>query len=174
MQKRDTFILTIAVISGIMAFLLVVNLLRKPAAPRRTITQKVGVKSIAVPEGFRAITLSAKEIENIPPVLRTGSYLDLLGSAPNYEGKMELQTIIRGAQVINVEKNKKEEDAVQSITLALTPVGTEVLMKAKSEGKIHLVLRPEHDAGEPFQLGNVGITEVIRGVNRDKSVRMEK
>ena len=174
MHKRDLTILVIAVVSGLLAFLLVLNLFKRPASQRQSVVRKIGSGSLAVPQGLRAFTLSTKELESIPPALKAGDYMDVLGMAPNYEGAPELQTIIRSAQVINVEKPKDKSDQIESITLALTPVGTEVVMKAKTQGKIQLVLRPEHDQGDPYQLGNVGLTEVIRGVNKEKNVRMER
>lgn len=173
MHKRDQTILIIAIVSGLVAFLLVLNLFKRPAQQRTTVIKKIGGGSIAVPAGMRAFTLSTKELESIPPALKAGDYMDVIGTAPNYEGSPELQTIIRSAQVINVEK-PKDKDQIESITLALTPVGTEVIVKAKTQGKIQLVLRPEHDQGDPFQLGNVGLTEVIRGVNKEKNARMER
>ena len=180
MQKRDTVILGIAVGCGLLAFFLVVNTLKSlnPRPHQSTIPRRHS-NSISIPKGMRGVTLSVNDIENIPNLLNTGGYIDVLGMAPNYIGKMELQTIARNTLVVSIDKpaGDKEKAApqeIKSITLALSPIAAEVVSKAMTAGKIHLIVRSEGAESESLQLDMVGITEVIRGVSKEKSMRVEK
>lgn len=172
MQKRDTSILIIAIACGFLSFILVLNILRNSAATQKMPALHLGNQpiSLAIPSSMRALTLSPKEVENIPAPLPVGGYVDILGIAPNFAEKMELQTIVRSAQIINIEKEDKGE--VKSLTLAVSPVGAEVVTKARGEGKIHLVLRPEGGEKDVLQLGGMGVVEVIRGVQKQKSMHV--
>ena len=176
MQKRDLNILMIAIVCGVLAFVFVMSFLKKSAAISNsslaTVSKRGPSGPLPIPNGMSALTLSSKEIENTPDLVSIGSFLDILGVVPNYEGKMELQTIVRSAQVINLDK--KAESGINSFTIAISPIGAEVVSKAMAQGKIHLILRPEEGEKGVLQFGGVGFTEVIRGVDKDKSMRVEK
>lgn len=172
MPKRDFSVLFIAAVCGVLAFVLSINFLQnqsRKAPSARAVKAHGG--DIPIPAGMRALTLSAKEIENLPSSAMTGSFVDILGMAPNYSGKMELQTIVRGAEVISMDK---EEAASRKLTLAVTPVGAEVVTKALAQGKISLVLRPDGADRGVLQVNSVGFVEVIRGVQKEKNVHLEK
>lgn len=170
MKQRDTVILVIAIVCGFLAFVLILNVLKRPA-PRQSVTVKtVGQRSIPIPTGMSALTLSPKEIENVPDHLATGNYIDILGIAPDYKGEKDLQTIVRSSEILSIEKTK--EKGIQSITVALTSVGAEVVAKAMAEGKVRMVLRPDGGEKSVFQMGEMGVAEVIRGVKKEKSVHV--
>jgi hypothetical protein len=171
MQKRDTIVLFIAVLCGALAFVLVFNVLKNSQPKQDVIALPKGKDSLPIPQGMSALSLTPNELENIPDFIKVGLYVDLLGIAPNYSGKLELQTIVRSAQVLSVKKGEK--GSTQSITVALSPVAVEVVSKAIAEGKIRIIPRP--DAGERavLRMGDPGVTEVIRGVTKQKSVRVQ-
>ena len=180
MQKRDNIILTIAIVCGLLAFLLVANVLKNSNARHRPVAlPKKHIKAIAIPGGMRGLTLSVKDIENIPNPLNTGSYVDVLGMAPNYVGNMELQTIAQSVQIVGIDQpagDKKEDlpQEIRSITLALSPITAEIVSKAMITGKIHLMVRSDGADAEGFQLGAVGISEIIRGVSKEKTMRVDR
>ena len=166
MQKRDTIILIVAIVCGLLAFSMVVNVMRsgkRPAAEKKALT------SLPIPEGMIALTLSPGEIENIPDLLKVGSHVDVLGIAPNYKGENELQTIVRSAQVLSIDKDAKAQ--IRALSIALTSGGAEVVSKASDEEKLRLVLRPDSGEKGVFQFKGVGFTEIIRGVKKEKSMR---
>ena len=232
MLKRDTIIMIAAVVCGILAFVLVANLLNKSAAPKQTfvvaarniamgqiiseedltmsapmqskvsndlftqaqdalgnqvvepissgslvhrskmnrayIQTSADPESLPIPPGMRAMTIAAHEIDGIPKRLGVGTYLDILGMALNYEGVKELQTIIRAAPILSLEKTVDSE--IRSITIAVSPLGAIVITKAMENGKVHLVVRS--DGGElGVAQGSVGFTEIIRGVEKEKSTK---
>ena len=177
MQKRDIGVLILAISCGALAFILAANFMKKPPVETKPSIPAASPKeqptSIPIPNGMSALGLSSSEIENIPDTLNAGNYVDILGIAPNYADKMELQTLIRGAQVIKVDA-RKEEPGVQSITVALTPVGAEVVSKALTQGKIRLTLRPDNEEKGVLQTGAPGFIEVIRGVEKEKVTHAEK
>ena len=175
MQRRDTKILLIAVICGLAAFLLVLNSLNKPTKSVKPVHQvtKVKSQSLEIPADMRALTLSGKDVENFPSPLEVGNFVDIIGIAPNYANQMELQTIVRSSQVVKIDRGKEgEQSAIHAITLTLSPVGAEVVTKAKSEGKVQLVLRPDGGDRDVLQLGSVGFVEVIKGVQKQKNMNV--
>lgn len=234
MLKRDMIIMTMAVGSGLVAFVLIANFLNKSATPKQTFVvaarnipagqiiaeedltmsqpmqskvsndlftqaqdalgnqavdqissgslvyrSKVnraytqtqtdaGPQSLPIPPGMRAMTIAAGEFDGMPERLGVGAYLDILGMAPNYEGVKELQTIIRAAQILSLEKTADSQ--MRSITIAVSPLGAIVITKAMENGKLHLVVRP--DGGKlGVAQGSVGFTEIIRGVEKEKSTK---
>ena len=176
MQKRDKVVLIIAIICGLLAFILVFRFLKRSAAMHGsapvTSTSKNSMGTLPIPSGMRALTLTANEIDNLPAMLETGSYVDILGVLPNYEGKMELQTIVRSTQVINLKK--RENSGIESLTVTLSSVGAEVVTKAMAQGKLHLVLRPDSGEKGVLQMSGMGFTEVIRGVEKEKKIQVER
>ena len=172
MQKRDTFVLITAILCGLLAFILILRLTKKPAHDYARVASSKGQSSspLPIPAGMRALTLSEKNIENFPDLLEAGNYVDVLGLAPNYEGQLDLQTIVRGAQVLIFDK--KEGLETKSMTLALTPTGAEVVSKATAHGKIRLILRPDGGEKNVIPLTGAGLTEVIRGVDKDKNIHL--
>ena len=179
MQKRDTVILSIAIGCGFLAFMLVTNVLRGSAVHRQAANApiKKHSKAISIPSGMRGLTIQASDIESIPNPINIGSYADVLGLAPNYVGKMEVQTIARSIQIVNVDQpngSKNPESEVKSITVSLSPIAAEVVSKAMVAGKIHLIISTDIADTGNMQLGAVGITEIIRGISKEKSMRVER
>ena len=172
MIKRDTVVLVVAVVCGLLAFVMVMNLTKKSGhfAGVPTALKSGGPASLPIPAGMSALTLSDKNVENFPDLLEVGGFVDILGTVPDYQGKMELQAIIRSAQVITLDRTK-EDQLIRSINVALTPAGAEVVSKAMANGKIRLILRPEQAEKSVVSLG-AGVTEVIRGVEKDKNARV--
>lgn len=138
---------------------------------------------IPIPEGLRALTLSTQEIENLPEYFKVGSYVDILGNITTNDGRTELQTIIRGAQVISVNrmtelvtKEKKiayKDLPIKNFTLALDPEGIEVITKAIQKGKVRLIIRPDGTQQESLRIEGVKYTEIIRGIEKEKVMRNE-
>ena len=124
--------------------------------------------SLAVPAGMRSFTLSSEEVDNIPDILKPGSYLDIMGNVTNYEGTMELQTVIRGSQVLTVDKD--EEGKINAFTVSLTRAGTEIISKAISQGRLRLILRSDNTGGFS-QIGEFDYVEIIRGITKEKNMR---
>lgn len=124
--------------------------------------------SLPIPKGMRAFTVSSREINNVPDLLNVGNYVDLLGNVPNYEGLIEMRTILRGAQVLSI--HLKDNTDIRSITLSLTPVETEVVMKAIGRGKIRIIVRPDI-VGEKVDRAVWESAEIIRGVDKQKKYR---
>ena len=182
MQKRDTVVLSIAVGCGFLAFLLVANTLSHSNSRRHqgaTTSTKKYSKAIPIPSGMRGVTVQTTDIESIPNPFNIGNYTDILGMAPNYLGKLELQTIARSVQVVNIDRpaSEKKGDALQevkSVTFALSPVIAEIVSKAVTAGKIHLIISSEGADTDGSQMSSVGIMEVIRGVSKEKTMRVER
>jgi len=167
--KRETIILIIAVACGLVAFVLAFNTLKNYSLAKSSPGKTSVVDRLEIPTDMRALALSNKEVENFPQQLRVGSYLDIMGVAPNYENQMEFQTIARATKIIDLERSP--DKAIKAVTVALNPDATEVVAKAKSQAKIQLILRPDAGVNESLQLGGMGFVEVIRGVQKQKSIR---
>ena len=166
MQKRDRIIFIIAIVCGLLAFMLVLRINKKTVSGSLATTSPTAQNAgLSIPAGMRALTLSEKNIENTPDSLTPGSYVDILGFVPDDQEKPELQTIIRSAQVIAM---KNDESGAKLLTMTLTPQGAEVVSKAMGNGKIRLILRPDRGENSVLSGNGSNLIEVIRGVDKEK------
>lgn len=237
MLKKDGLIIAVAVISGFLAFILIVNFLQKSSVqkfrfvvalkdikqgekidndsvgltdpmPNKNYSQfflqvedvlrdtaiqdiKKGslvsrssvsvereaspkveeVKSLPIPPGMRAMTLSSRDIERFPDGMKVGSYVDLLGLSLNSEGARDLQNLVKGAQVVSLGKDSDGE--IGSFTLALSATGAIIVSKALTQGKLSIFIRPDGSEQGEYQSG-LGYVEIIRGIDKEKSIKGSK
>ena len=127
--------------------------------------------TLPIPKGMKALTISASGAERLPDLLDIGSYVDALGRLANYEGKMEMKTILRGAQVLSLERSK--DLGIKSITIALSPNEAEAMLDAMSQGKILIVASSEQGEKPAYQV-SWGTIEIIRGVSKQPKVAFGK
>lgn len=130
--------------------------------------------SLPIPEGMSALTLASGQIDVLPEDMEAGKYADILGVVSEAGDSRDIQPIVRGVQVLSI--NRAESSEVKAITIAVTPYGAIVVSKAMTRGKLGLVLRPDGAESGAYHPGVVGSIEIIRGVQKEKSVksRMEK
>ena len=128
---------------------------------------------LPVPPGSRALTLASREIENIPEPLELGAYVDVLGMGQNNEGVSEMQTVVTGAKVISVlrEKTAKKEEIgpITTVTLAMSPQAVVFVTKSVALSRIRLIVRPEGPGSEQLIQGAASM-EIIRGVDKEKKL----
>ena len=181
MFKRDTYILIMAVVCGLVAFVLVANYMKKaslksptPNIIRTTPESAPQLVAMAIPQGMRALTLAKEKVDNLPETLKVGDYIDIIGSAPTYEGshEKELQTIVRAAQVIAVDKS--DESSIRSFVAAVSPVGAVLVSRAMADQKISVAIRTGSENNGVLQSAPIGFTEVIKGVNKETSMKLNR
>lgn len=209
MQRKDVLTLVIAIGSGFFAFVLVMNVMNKPArigerfvAAARDITKDEVLDENAVvmselmtgkerttlflqvpdvismkvleavkqgelilrskvkpyirdevaealaelPEGMRAMTISAASVDPMPELLRVGSFVDILGKVQIPGRPTEARMLYRSAKVISVKKSEAESEFL-TITAALDSRGAEVVSKALLQGKLGLIVRGGEGTG---------------------------
>ena len=122
---------------------------------------------LPIPEGMRALTIGAGDIIGMPDLLEIGDYIDILGTILTSTGLRELKTILYGGQVISMEGG--DGTMIRSITLAVNPNETPVLVDAMTQGKIRIIVRPDQGERYLYQ-SEVGSMEVIRGTIREKKI----
>ncbi len=122
--------------------------------------------SLPVPPGKRAFAMAAVEIENLPEDLKVGNFVDILGSVATFEGSREMRTVIRGAQVISIDR--KDNSEIKSVTTALTPTGAEMVAKTMTQGKLRFIVAPDDSQAGVMALEQ-GAIEIIRGVDKEQS-----
>ncbi len=136
----------------------------KGKAIRREYTQVDGtlyrVDKIPIPTGMRAMTLSTKEIDQIPQYIRTGNYVDVLGY-PNNLAETQT-TIVHSAQVLSLLKDETNDTVVKSITVAFSPSEAEAASSAIRRGQLRVVLRSEKGDKPHFRTMRDNM-EIIRG-----------
>lgn len=123
--------------------------------------------ALPIPEGMRALTIGAGDIIGMPDLLEIGNYIDVLGTVLTSTGLRELKTILYGAQVISMEGG--EGVPIRSITLAVNPNETPVLIESMGQGKIRVIVRPDQGERYLYQ-SEIGSMEVIRGTSREKKI----
>lgn len=232
-MRRDTYILSIAIVSGLLAFVLISQVLKEHSLPKTRVVvalgdlkaqQNISANDVAlsspadykstdpyflnpkdvvgklvlnniskgspvrreevgeapvkvaevevppeeplpIPPGMRAVAIQTALLGSYPFDLAQGKYVDVIGYGSVFEGSNEkdMQTLIRGAQVIAVEKKEKQ---LASVTIAVTPDGALVAAKAMAQGKLSLVGRSE--AGSADRSLAFEPVEIIRGVSKEK------
>jgi Flp pilus assembly protein CpaB len=121
-----------------------------------------------IPEGLRALVVPASGFEGLSDLVASGAYVDIMGEVPDAEDRPVMETIIRGARVLSVTRSKDGE--IKSVTLALSPLGAELVTRATSKAKIRLLVRPDAVQREMIQSSGFGLTEIIRGVDKEKRI----
>lgn len=125
------------------------------------------LKALPIPAGMRALTIGAGDIVGMPDILEIGNYVDVLGTVIGSNGLKELKTLLYGVQVISMEGG--EESPIHSITLAVNPGETAVLVESMSQGKIRIIVRPDQGERYLYQ-SEVGSMEIIRGTAREQRI----
>ena len=125
---------------------------------------EVQKKTLPIPKGIRALTLSQNDISQMPNLLDVGSYVDVIGYTLAVSGEKEMRTILGARQVIS--KEVPEGGTSESVTLAVDPAEAEMVIQSASRGKLQLVVL--EGTGEPWSLNvQSGSVEIIRGVKRE-------
>ena len=142
-----------------------------PPLPAASPSPKVEVEEkeviLPVPPSMRALTLSQAELENVPPILKAGAYVDILGSVIINNDEKEVRTLLSSVQVLSVQKNERKQ--IENVALALLPRQVETLLNASKSGRMRLVIsqKPATDGPNEWNMGSI---EVIRGVQRERKV----
>lgn len=107
-----------------------------------------------IPEGTRAMTVAVDPVTGVAGLIKPGHYVDVLVSyqTPNRPGEVTVTTILQKILVLAVGTDLQKKDGAQlaeTVTLAVTPEESQVLMLGESIGRLKLVLRP---AGEDATL----------------------
>ncbi len=154
------------------------NALVERAQVRRVSDEELSARSI--PEGMRVLGVSASSIELIPDSLAEGQFVDILGKVAFPGRPTELRTLYRAAKVVSVKKSEAKGE-INSMMLALSPLGAEVVTRAILQGKLGLLVRSESDPGEeagiaegldtpPPAIEQNFTMEIIRGIEKEKSL----
>jgi len=117
--------------------------------------QQISSLSAKTPAGKRAITLAVDAISGVGGFIHPGDFVDILGmfQLPTPDGKQVPITItlMQRVQVLAagrsaVSQRGMEAAPSESITLALTPEETELLLFAREQGRLQFSLRPKTDS----------------------------
>lgn len=123
-----------------------------------------GGLSAAIPEGFRAMTVSVNDIVGVSGFIMPGSFVDVVciitpldqRSAQGPISKIVLQNIKILANGTNIDQPKDGREAnsnVRAVTLQVTPDQAERLAMASSEGRLQLVMRNYGDQEDAHTQG---------------------
>jgi len=95
---------------------------------------------------MRAITVRVDDVVGVAGFLLPGNRVDILASRLNMRTKRATtETILQNLKVLAVDQHASTEQdepvIVRAVTLEMTPDQSEVLVKAREEGRIQLTLR---------------------------------
>jgi pilus assembly protein CpaB len=111
-----------------------------------------------VQANMRAVTLRVDDVVGVAGFLLPGNRVDVLATRiDSRTRRADTETILQNIRVLAVDQtartDRNEPVIVRAVTLELTPVQSEQLVKAKEEGRIQLTLRnpldPVEVAAEP-------------------------
>lgn len=117
--------------------------------------QQVSTLSAKTPSGKRAVTMAVDQITGVGGFIHPGDFVDVLGmfQIPTPEGKQAPITItlLQRVQVLasgrsSAVQRGQEAGSADSLTLALTPQETELVLFARAQGQIQFSLRPKTDS----------------------------
>jgi pilus assembly protein CpaB len=99
---------------------------------------------------MRAVTIRVDDVVGVAGFLLPGNRVDVLASRQKQQnGETRVETILRHIKVLAIDQTASTERndpiIVRAVTLELTPDQSEVLFKAREEGKIQLALRNPAD-----------------------------
>jgi pilus assembly protein CpaB len=99
---------------------------------------------------MRAVTIRVDDVVGVAGFLLPGNRVDVLSSRQNRGGgDARVETILRHIRVLAVDQTASTERndpiIVRAVTLELTPDQSELLFKAREEGRIQLALRNPAD-----------------------------
>lgn len=97
---------------------------------------------------MRAITVRVDDVVGVAGFLLPGNHVDVL-AARRINDRATTETILMDVNVLAVDQSanqdKNEPVVVRAVTLEMTPEQTEILVRAREEGRIQLTLRNPND-----------------------------
>lgn len=101
---------------------------------------------------MRAITVRVDDVVGVAGFLLPGNHVDVV-AARKVNERATTETILMNIHVLAVDQtssqDKNEPVVVRAVTLEMTPEETEVLVRAREEGRIQLTLRNPTDEVRP-------------------------
>jgi len=99
-----------------------------------------------VSKNMRAVTVRVDDVVGVAGFLLPGNRVDILATKTDRRSnRASAETILRDIKVLAVDQTAATENndpiIVRAVTLELSPIQSEELLKAKEEGKIQLTLR---------------------------------
>jgi pilus assembly protein CpaB len=146
-----------------------------PMAAKEPILQRdLGVQGSGIglagkiPEGMRAVAIRSNEIIGVAGFLYPGSKVDLLMTfTPPGENVRTTETVLQNVEVLTAGQTIEPDpqgkpQAVNVVTLLLTPEDAQKLQLASGEGNVQFVLRSGADQKTP-QLQPTRLDELVIG-----------
>jgi len=124
-----------------------------------------GPDELPIPEGMQAFTLSKREIDRVPDIIKVGNYIDVLGYRRGYTESYS--TIVHSAQVLSLADSGRGD--LIALTVALTSQESEIVTSASKLGKLRVVVRAKRGK-KPLFKSKTEEMEIIRGANSPKKV----
>lgn len=128
--------------------------------------------SMKTPPGKRAVTIGIDQISGVGGFIHPGDFIDILGvfTLPTPDGKQAAVTVTllqrvlvlaTGAQFSELEAKAAGVQEANSVTLALTPQETELVLFARKQGELQLSLRPKADSAVVADLPPMDLNALV-------------
>ncbi|WP_417534632.1 Flp pilus assembly protein CpaB [Marinobacterium stanieri] len=93
----------------------------------------------------RAFTVRVNDVVGVAGFLLPGNHVDIIATKEEGKDNIKARTVLKDIKVLAVDQkartDKNDPVVVRAVTLELTPYESEVLAKAREEGRIQLTLR---------------------------------
>lgn len=138
--------------------------------------------SSLMPKGRRAVTITVDAMTGVGGFVRPGDMVDVLWTVKQppveqQEGQMVTLTLFQDVPVLAVgpeavggrlsrskETASKEEAQPSTVTLALTPHETALLLYVREQGRIQLSLRARADKGQQVEVPPASMSTLMQSV----------
>jgi len=110
-------------------------------------TEHMGGSTLAalIEPNKRAISVRVNDVVGVAGFLLPGNNVDVISSRKGANKRIVTNTVLKNIKVLAVDQTSNADEnkpvIVRAVTLEMTPKQTEVLIKARDEGKIQLTLR---------------------------------
>ncbi len=115
-----------------------------------------------VEKNMRAVTMRVDDVVGVAGFLLPGNRVDVLGSRDMASQEAITETIVQNVRVLAVDQtastDKNEPVVVRAVTLEVTPLQAETLVKWKEQGSIQLTLRNPMDEAVEAKAAPVAAT----------------
>jgi pilus assembly protein CpaB len=122
----------------------------------------------SVPEGKRAVSLPVNAVSGVSGLLRPGDHVDALllyGQGNASQAGLLLQDIDVLAIGSDTDGRENHERSAATVTLALSPEESTLVLVAAAQGQLHLALRATGDA-RPASNGRSTWPDVVKRIER--------
>ncbi|MCB0320147.1 MAG: Flp pilus assembly protein CpaB [Bdellovibrionales bacterium] len=135
-----------------------------------TPVKPTNILTAAIPEGFRAVTITTDVRTSVEGFVRPGAKVDVEWST-HLNGQAAIVTIVENVKVLSAERQTQVNTpngapVPSTVTLLVTAKDAKKIQLASTNGRLSLSLRGDEDSGRLTGGGGITINDLLPGGSR--------